>query len=82
MTGTELSFEEALEKLESCADKISSKETTLEEAIAAYEEGAAYSERCDAILNNARRRIRRIGQDAEHGAESDSSDWDAESGDA
>jgi exodeoxyribonuclease VII small subunit len=63
MADRELSFEEALKKLESCADKISSSEATLEDAIKAYEEGASYYVRCDLILKNAKQRIEKIGPD-------------------
>jgi exodeoxyribonuclease VII small subunit len=61
MTDSQLTFEEALEKLESCADRITSKETVLEDAIRAYEEGSSYYEQCDLILKDARQRIRKIG---------------------
>jgi exodeoxyribonuclease VII small subunit len=64
MTEKRFSFEEALGKLESCADRIASKDATLEEAIAAYEEGASYYEQCDRILKDAGQRIRKIGADA------------------
>ncbi|MDR2162344.1 MAG: exodeoxyribonuclease VII small subunit [Clostridiales Family XIII bacterium] len=69
MTEDELSFEEALAKLESCADRIASKDVTLEEAIKAYEEGASYYEQCDLILRNARQRVRKIGTDPPDGEE-------------
>jgi exodeoxyribonuclease VII small subunit len=65
MADSELTFEEALEKLESCADRITSKNATLEEAIAAYEEGAAYYEQCERLLKNAKRRIETIGARAD-----------------
>jgi exodeoxyribonuclease VII small subunit len=61
MTDKKLAFEEALEKLESCADRITSKDIALEDAIRAYEEGASYYEQCDLILKNAKQRIRKIG---------------------
>jgi exodeoxyribonuclease VII small subunit len=65
MTEKELSFEEALGRLESCADRIASKDVTLEEAIRAYEEGALYYDQCDRILKNAGQRIRKIGSDGD-----------------
>ncbi|MDR1042463.1 MAG: exodeoxyribonuclease VII small subunit [Clostridiales Family XIII bacterium] len=65
MADKTLTFEEALERLESCADRISSKDATLEDAIAAYEEGAGYYEQCDLILKDAKQRIRRIGPGAD-----------------
>jgi exodeoxyribonuclease VII small subunit len=71
MSENGLTFEEALEGLESCADRISSRDVTLEDAIAAYEEGAAYYEQCDQILKRANQRIRRIGPDADDAARSE-----------
>jgi exodeoxyribonuclease VII small subunit len=64
MADEQLTFEEALEKLESCADRITSKDATLEDAIRAYEEGASYYERCDLILKSAKQRIMTIGAEA------------------
>ncbi|MDR1495888.1 MAG: exodeoxyribonuclease VII small subunit [Clostridiales Family XIII bacterium] len=61
MTDKKLTFEEALEKLESCADRITSKDATIEEAIAAYEEGALYYEQCERVLKDAKQRIEKIG---------------------
>ncbi|MDR0519325.1 MAG: exodeoxyribonuclease VII small subunit [Clostridiales Family XIII bacterium] len=61
MPKKELSFEEALEKLETCAERISSTDITLDEAIKAYEEGAAHYEKCDLILKSAKQRIVTIG---------------------
>jgi exodeoxyribonuclease VII small subunit len=71
MTDEQLTFEEALEKLESCADRITSKETTLEDAIRAYEEGASYYEQCDLILKSAKQRIRRIAPGGDDGSPDD-----------
>jgi exodeoxyribonuclease VII small subunit len=64
MTEKELSFEDALGKLEACAERISAPDVTLEEAIKAYEEGASYYEKCDLLLKSARQRIEDIGQGA------------------
>jgi exodeoxyribonuclease VII small subunit len=71
MTDEQLTFEEALEKLESCADRITSKETTLEDAIRAYEEGASYYEQCDLILKRAKQRIRQITPAGDDGSPDD-----------
>jgi exodeoxyribonuclease VII small subunit len=67
MIDKKLTFEEALAKLESCADRISSRDITLEQAIEAYEEGASYYEQCDLIVKNAQQRIRQVGKDADDG---------------
>ncbi|MDR3225713.1 MAG: exodeoxyribonuclease VII small subunit [Clostridiales Family XIII bacterium] len=61
MSDKELSFEEALGQLESCAERISSPDVTLEDAIKAYEAGASYYAQCDQILENAKQRIAEIG---------------------
>jgi exodeoxyribonuclease VII small subunit len=67
MPDKEISFEEALEKLEACADRISSQDITLDEAIKAYEEGAKYYEKCDLILKGAKQRIEKISADGGEG---------------
>jgi exodeoxyribonuclease VII small subunit len=53
----EISFEEALAGLEACAKRISSPDVSIEDAIGAYEEGAAYYGKCERILNDARGRV-------------------------
>ncbi|MDR0817601.1 MAG: exodeoxyribonuclease VII small subunit [Clostridiales Family XIII bacterium] len=63
MTEEKLTFEQALEKLESCADKIGNADIPLEEAIRAYEEGTVYYKRCEEILDSANQRIEEIGED-------------------
>ena len=58
MDNTEnLSFEEALAKLETCVTKIRSGELSLEESIKAYEESKKYYSICDAVLKEARQKI-------------------------
>ena len=53
----ELSFEEALEKLEEAVGKLRSGECSLEESIKIYEQSVKYYELCDSILKNARQKI-------------------------
>ena len=48
-----MTFEESMKKLEEMAEKIKSEETTLEEAIAYYEEGIKCYRQCSNILENA-----------------------------
>lgn len=52
-----LSFEQAIEKLESMIDDIESGEVGLEEAIARYEQGQKLVKRCRTILDKAEQRI-------------------------
>ena len=53
----QLTFEEALAKLEACAAKIRSGELSLEESIKAYEESKKYYGICEAVLKEARQKI-------------------------
>ena len=53
----DMSFEEALEKLEDAVDKLRSGECSLEESIKIYEESVKYYELCDSILKEARQKI-------------------------
>lgn len=50
-------FEQALEALQAMSEKIRSQETTLEEAIACYEEGMKHYRTCSDILENAKQKI-------------------------
>ena len=52
-----ISFEEALEKLESAVRKLRSQECTLEESLELYEQSVKYYEFCDAFLKDARQKI-------------------------
>jgi exodeoxyribonuclease VII small subunit len=61
MVNKKRTFEEALGKLEDCAEKISSPDVSLEEAIDLYEKGAEYYAACDRILKDAKQRIEEIG---------------------
>ena len=47
----DLTFEQALVKLESVIEAMESDKTTLEESITLYKEGAKLSEHCDKILS-------------------------------
>ena len=50
-------FEKALAELQKLSDRIKSQDTTLEEAIACYEEGMKYYKICSDILENAKQKI-------------------------
>lgn len=55
-----LSFEEALRELEAIVRRLEEGKTTLEEAIVAYERGAALKSHCEKKLHNARLRVDQI----------------------
>ena len=52
-----LSFEAALERLESIVEQLEAGDLELEAALAAFEEGVALSRRCAGELDAAERRI-------------------------
>ncbi|MCL2110849.1 MAG: exodeoxyribonuclease VII small subunit [Clostridiales bacterium] len=62
-----LAFEDAMEKLEAVAARLSGENVPLDEAIALYEEGVAYYDVCKARLEDANRRIRVIEEVAKAG---------------
>jgi exodeoxyribonuclease VII small subunit len=60
-----LSFEQAIEKLETMIDAIESGEVGLEDAISRYEQGQRLVKRCRAILDQAEQRIAELSPDAD-----------------
>ncbi|MEO1193538.1 MAG: exodeoxyribonuclease VII small subunit [Pseudomonadota bacterium] len=56
----DLSFEEALAQLRALVDQLESGESRLDEAIAAYEKGAALKRICEAKLRAAQLTVERI----------------------
>lgn len=63
----ELSYEQAVERLEAIIDRIESGQIGLEESIAQYERGMALVQRCRDVLDQAEHRIetlqaRQLGQ--------------------
>jgi exodeoxyribonuclease VII small subunit len=60
-----LSFEEALAALEGIVRSLESGQQTLEDAIAAYERGAALKKHCEAKLALAEARVQAITQRAD-----------------
>lgn len=52
-----LSFEEALEKLEAASENLKRDDLTLEEAIKNYEAGLEYYKLCEEILQSAKQKI-------------------------
>lgn len=57
MAKKELSFEEALKKLNDYSEKIKDKTLTLDESIECYEEGIKYYELCQKILETTKQKI-------------------------
>lgn len=55
-----LSFEDALKRLENIVHRLESGEATLEESIALYEEGAQLRAQCEARLKSAQEKIDKI----------------------
>lgn len=53
----ELTFEEAIERLEAVVGELEGGELTLDESLARYEEGRRVIGRCYALLEGAERRI-------------------------
>jgi len=56
----ELSFEDALQRLEAIVSKLESGQAPLEESIALYEEGAGLKAHCEARLKAAQLRVEKI----------------------
>ena len=69
MARKKLSFEEALENLESIAEQIEQGKIGLEESIDRYEEGMALVKQCRAILAKAELRIEKLQERADGGVD-------------
>ncbi|NVO14401.1 MAG: exodeoxyribonuclease VII small subunit [Rhodoplanes sp.] len=59
-----LTFERALEELESIVDRLESGNVPLEESVAIYERGEALKRRCEELLSQAEARVQKITLDA------------------
>lgn len=59
-----LTFEQAIEELESIVKRLEDGKVPLEESIAIYERGEALKRRCDELLRQAEARVDRITTDA------------------
>ena len=57
---TDLSFEEALQRLETIVSRLESGQAPLEESIALYEEGARLKAHCEERLKAAQLRVEKI----------------------
>lgn len=61
----EITFEQALEKLEKASSVLDSDDITLEAALKSYEEGVKYYKECSEILKNAKQSIEVFQKDLE-----------------
>lgn len=61
----QMSFEEALAELEQIVKRLERGDAKLDEAIDAYERGARLKDRCEALLNEAQRRVEKIAKAAD-----------------
>ncbi len=57
------SFEEKIKALENMADKMESGELSLEESLESYESAMEIIKDCESYINNAKLRIKKIGED-------------------
>ena len=67
-----MSFEEALNELQSLVKALEKGEAKLEEAIRAYERGAALKQHCERKLREAQAKIEKITLTADGGISSES----------
>ena len=70
----ELSFEDALEELEEIVRRLEEGRVKLDEAIAAYERGAALRRHCESRLKEAQLRVERIVLGADGAADTEPAD--------
>ena len=59
-----LSFERAIEELETIVKRLEDGKVPLEESVAIYERGEALKRRCDELLRHAEARVDKITTDA------------------
>ena len=59
-----LSFEKAIEELESIVNQLEGGKVPLEQSVAIYERGQALKRRCDELLTQAEARVEKITVDA------------------
>ncbi len=64
MAKKNVTFEEALQKLEAIVEKLESGEITLNDSIAAFEEGQKLVEFCLQQLQEAEEKVKKLSKDA------------------
>jgi len=62
---TSLSFERAIEELETIVKRLEEGKVPLEESVTIYERGEALKRRCEELLRQAEARVEKITLDAE-----------------
>jgi exodeoxyribonuclease VII small subunit len=70
-----LTFETAIEELESIVKRLEEGKVPLEESVAIYERGEALKRRCDELLRQAEARVDKITTDSEWQGQSAPSRW-------
>jgi exodeoxyribonuclease VII small subunit len=60
----QLTFERAIEELETIVKRLEEGKVPLEESVAIYERGEVLKRRCEALLRQAEARVERIALDA------------------
>jgi exodeoxyribonuclease VII small subunit len=70
---SDLTYEQAIEELESISDRIEKGEVGLEESLAEYRRGMALAKRCTEILSVAEQEIKRL-KAGDSGTDSHSAD--------
>ena len=66
----EITFETAMERLETAVEKLNEGSLTLEEALSVFEEGVHWSKECHRFLEKAEERIEIILKNEKNGYES------------
>jgi exodeoxyribonuclease VII small subunit len=56
----DLTFEDALQRLEALVDALETEDATLDEAVASYEEGVTLAQYCLERLNTAEMRVQEL----------------------
>ncbi len=69
-----MSFEQAMAELEAIVARLESGEEKLDDAIGAYERGAALKRHCEARLREAQDKVERIRLDADGGVTAEAAD--------
>ncbi len=59
----ELSFEQALKRLNALVEQLESGQLPLEESVAAFEEGVGLTRRCEALLDSADQRLQILNKE-------------------
>ena len=65
--GPQISFEDAMKRLETIVEELESGQLSLEDSISRYEEGVQLSRRLTTTLDEAEKRIERLVEDGDAG---------------